>query len=186
MNSQDSLTQWYSGVKTAQLRHQLATNFYRNINKVTGLTVIIMSCIVGTTIFVFHSNVTHQVPLFVGFISLAAMILVTVQTFFNYAGIAEQHQSTALEYANLRREFEELISSQAKQEVIHRFITSARSRWNSLDQQTPFTWDRINLKAAKILAHRAPTATLEFNHQIDPKKPHLSSVNSPSNVFHGV
>src|SRR5262249_50700976 len=88
--------------------HYLAADRYTHFNRMFGVPVIIITAVVGTTIFgtLKDSNPDPTWRIIAGLISLAGTVLSSLQTSLGFAQTAEKHKAAGEAYRALRRRFE--------------------------------------------------------------------------------
>jgi hypothetical protein len=99
--------------------HYIAADRYMAFNRLFGIPVIIITAVVGTTIFgTLDQNPDPTWKIMAGLISLAGTVLSSLQTSLGFAQTAEKHKSAGEKYRALRRRFEmfQLRYSEAKLE----------------------------------------------------------------------
>src|SRR5436309_372433 len=105
------LQDWRNRTYAAQTGHYFMTERLRRLNYLLGVPVIIVTSIVGTTIFAsLNQDVSVPVRVTVGVVSLLAAVLSGLQTFFNFAKTAALHAGAAAWYSAIRRDIEELLA----------------------------------------------------------------------------
>lgn|ERR1035438_3217934 len=106
---------WLRRAREAQLAHyEMANNLARRA-KWLGVPVILITAVVGTSVFVsiVDQVVPVQAKLAIGLLSLAATILSSLQTFFKFSERAESHRVYAARFGAIRRELEALYARTA-------------------------------------------------------------------------
>jgi hypothetical protein len=84
----------------------MAQRFERR-HRVLGVPVILTTTAVSTAIFgTLEAQTALGWRVATGLVSLAAAVLAALQTFFDYSGLAQQHQVSAKGYSKLRRQLE--------------------------------------------------------------------------------
>jgi hypothetical protein len=74
----------------------------------------------------------------VGFLSVTAAVLASLQTFLRYSELAEKHKTAAVKYGAIRREVEEaLATNEPENRQSREFFRSIRGRWDALDEESP-------------------------------------------------
>ena len=76
-------------------------------NKLLGIPVVITTTIVATSIFsTLNSSPGIIWQIVTGLLSILALVLSALQTFFRYSDLAEKYRTAAVNYSTLRREIE--------------------------------------------------------------------------------
>ena len=98
----------YSMAK-CQVHYNMAEK-YKSIHRAFGTLVVIVTTIVGTSVFTSLSGSTSQlVQIVTAVLSVAGVVLATLQTFLNYGDLQAQHKTAGVGYAIVRRDIEMLI-----------------------------------------------------------------------------
>lgn len=87
--------------------HHLTAAQKSNLNNLFGVPAVIISAIVGTTVFAtLEQNPDIFWRIIVGLILILSAVLSTLQTRFNYADTAEKHKTAGIRYSAIRRRLE--------------------------------------------------------------------------------
>jgi hypothetical protein len=87
--------------------HYIAAVSASRMNKLFGIPVIVITAVVGTTIFgTLEQNPNHWLRIAAGLFSLAGTILASLQTTLGFAQTAEKHKSAGEAYRSIQRKFE--------------------------------------------------------------------------------
>lgn len=109
------LKDWRQRMAAASEAHYKIASSLRRKSLRLGLPVVILTSIVGTSLFATLADPEAGIPLefkiTVGSISVAAAILAALQTFLRFGERAEMHVVAADSYAVVRRDIEELLAS---------------------------------------------------------------------------
>jgi hypothetical protein len=100
------LGDWRQRVYAAQTAHYASADMFRGLNYVVGIPAVILSSIVGTTIFKGLAKESAW-AVWVGAASIAAAALAGLQTFLRFSERAAQHATAADWYSAIRRDIEE-------------------------------------------------------------------------------
>ena len=148
----DLAREWGRRAAAAQHAHYfLATNLHRR-NLALGIPVVILSAIVGTSLFASLAAPTESFPLrlriAVGTVSLLAAVLAAIQTFLRFAERSERHAQAADWYSAIRREIDELLALPPdKRGESKRTLDGLRKEFNKAGQAYPpigeSTWHRF-------------------------------------------
>jgi hypothetical protein len=124
-----------------------------------GIPAVVLSTTAGTTIFATLESVPDlRIRITVGLLSVAAAVLVSLQTFLRYAERAERHKSAAVRYGILRREAEEALAHCSAGEPCPReFFEKVRQRWDAVDQESPTVPPSIYKRTERLVL--APPTT---------------------------
>src|SRR3569833_221381 len=87
--------------------HYIAANFYAALNTIFGVPVIIITAVVGTTIFA-TLNDSHSPTwkIGAGLFSLAGTVLASLQTSLGLANTSQKHKTAGENYRAIQRRFE--------------------------------------------------------------------------------
>jgi hypothetical protein len=112
---EELVLRWTKRVRESQFSHYDAAEVLGRWHGRLGLPVVVLSAVVGTSLFasLAASDPTTSVVVRViaGAVSLAAAALGSVQTFLKYSEKAEKHRSAAARYGAIRRELELMVAS---------------------------------------------------------------------------
>jgi len=105
------LQDWRNRTYAAQSGHYIMTERLKRWNYLLGVPVVVVTSVVGTTIFAsLNENVSFSVRLAAGIVSIMAAVLSGLQTFFNFAKTATLHTAAAAWYSAIRRDIEALLA----------------------------------------------------------------------------
>jgi hypothetical protein len=102
------LQNWHHRVYAAQSAYYLEADRFRRWHFLLGITVVVMSTIVGSSAFAEKGTGYGLPSLMIGVLGSLAAILAGLQTFLKLAESAAHHGVAADWYASIRREIEEL------------------------------------------------------------------------------
>lgn len=149
-----TLHQWLNGIRIEQISHARAAARYDSLHKVLGVTVTVLSVIIGTSVFsVLSSNKNPWVLQMVGGVSVLAAVLSGIQTFLNYSQRATDHQTAANKFGKLRRRVDELLqvsTTQADLEAI-------RKDWDELEDKSPTVQQSFQDAARRLVLNNKDT-----------------------------
>jgi hypothetical protein len=85
--------------------HYVASDRFTIRNRWLGIPVVIITAVVGTTIFgTLNENPDPKLRIVAGLLSLCGAVLAALQTTFGYAQTAERHKAAAARYRAIRRQ----------------------------------------------------------------------------------
>jgi hypothetical protein len=85
----------------------LASKRAHSMHNVLGIPVVVLTTVVGTTIFSsLGASPDSRLVIVAGLISLLAAVLAALQTFLAFAERAEKHRTAAAAYSTLKRELD--------------------------------------------------------------------------------
>jgi len=143
---------WLRRARESQLGHyQMATMLERR-SYWLGVPVIVISGIVGTSVFasIAAEVVSVEAKLIVGALSVIAAILSSLQTFFKFAERAEKHKTFGARYGAIRRELE---SMHAGGTAAHEpnYINVLRDKLDRLGQEAPAVSSAVHAHVLKVM-----------------------------------
>lgn len=110
MHMDDLLTKarYYKKVyHTVGRAHYIAANRYAALNRMFGIPVIIITAVVGTTIFAtLNESPDPKWKIAAGLFSLAGTVLASLQTSLGFADTAQKHKEAGENYRAIQRCFE--------------------------------------------------------------------------------
>jgi hypothetical protein len=87
--------------------HYLAADRYNALNRIFGIPVIIITAVIGTTIFgTLDKNPNPNWKIGAGLFALAGTVLSALQTSLGFAQTAQKHKAAGEAYRTMRRRFE--------------------------------------------------------------------------------
>ena len=102
------LGDWRQRVYAAQTAHYASADRFRLLNYAVGMPAVILSSIVGTTIFAGLAKDSGWAK-WVALASIAAAALAGLQTFLRFSERAAQHATAADWYSAVRRDIEQTL-----------------------------------------------------------------------------
>lgn len=153
MNPDELIRTWHYRVCRIQFAHYDAATHFERLNLVLGIPVIILSTVVGTTVFatLAESSTSIRTQLLVGLMSVLAAVLASLQTFLRFSERAEKHRACGAKYAGLKAELEIVQALPRETSEMKEFLESFCARWGALHSESPTIPDRIYAKAtAKV------------------------------------
>jgi hypothetical protein len=144
------LDDWYIRATAAQYGHQAKSDLSRKRSLLIGIPLVVLSTLVGTTVFAAASDhsVTTGSKVLVGSVSILAAVLAGIQTLLSYSQLAEKHRIAAFRYANLRRDIALTIVRKDSDEV-----EKIRREMDKIGADAPLigepTWSRYLRRAER-------------------------------------
>ena len=137
------LTGWLIHSHKARDRHDEAARRYATGRVALGIPSLIVSTVVGTSVFAALSS-KEVPPLWVGLLSIAAAVLSALQTFLDFGGRSDKHRSAAVKYKSSIRLLEESIVQQKQGTALTKNeITTIRTTLDSLEESAPVVLPRV-------------------------------------------
>lgn len=144
------LTKWLDRSHIVLGAHHHASSVLDRRRYWLGVSVVILSSFVGTSIFAtLQRSPSLPIIITVGLASFLAATLASLQTFLRYEERAERHRSAGIKYGALMRELEQKIAFPPKDdEELSKFINDIRIRWDKLNEKSRIipraVWDQVN------------------------------------------
>lgn len=138
MEANKLLEEWlYRIRRTQQAHYEAATHFVR-LNYWLGIPAIVLSAIVGTSVFATLQRETDtRIKIAVGIASITAAILMALQTFLHYSERAEKHRLVGVRYGALRREIEKRLAFPPARRDLEAYLESVRIQWDKCNEDCP-------------------------------------------------
>ena len=111
-NLEEMLKGWLLHCHKERDRHNEAARAYDRYHHLLGVSAIILSAFVGTSVFASLSQNAPdlRIRIIVGMLSVLATILAALVTFYKFAEQAEKHRATATKNKAIIRELEFILS----------------------------------------------------------------------------
>jgi len=153
MTSDELIHEWHMRVYGMQTAHYDAATHLERLNLSFGIPVIILSTIVGTTIFATVAKTgSIRTQIIVGLFSVAAAVLASLQTFLRYSERAEKHRVAGTKYASLKAELEMIsVVRPATDQQMKEFLDAFRVKWTTVREESPTVPRRIFAKTTARL-----------------------------------
>ena len=137
------LNGWLIHAHKCRDRHDMAARTYARGQYALGIPTLIVSTVVGTSVFSALSS--DQVPaLWVGLLSIAATVLTALQTFLDFGGRSDKHRTAGVKYKAAIRliELAKVRCAQGETPSTEE-IDSFRELLDSLEEAAPVIMGRI-------------------------------------------
>jgi len=147
------ITDWFRRSRESQFVHYACGNFFSRLNYFLGVPTICLTGVVSTAIFsTLENEVVGSAKIVVGFVSVLATILASLQTFLGFSERAEKHRVTAARYAAVRRQLEFIKSfSDGDGEELRKKMEMVKQEMDGLAKSSPEVPERIWKKRINIL-----------------------------------
>lgn len=143
--TKEMLDDWYQRVKVTQLAHYGSAEYFGKWKFGLGIPAVILSALVGTTVFAtLQKQPELWLQIIVGFASVAAALLTSLQTFLGYSERAEKHRIAGAKYGAVRRELEYI---RTLSNVDEAKLENLRKRLDDLAYESPNNPKNIYYKA---------------------------------------
>lgn len=142
---------WFRRCRESQMAHYEYGSKLERRHLFFGIPAIILSTIVGTTVFGAWEESAEQgwIRILIGLISMLAACVTALQTFLNLSDRAVKHKSAGASYGSIRRELELL-----------------KTMPPATEQEMRILFEEIKRKMDE-LAERSPSIPSAFKKQID-------------------
>ena len=106
---------WYKRAEACHKCHFLASHRYSRYNYMIGIPTILFTTVVATSVFASLSTESRSViaVVVIGFVSIVAAILSSLQTFLGFAERADRHRDAGVKYGTIGRTMELLLNENA-------------------------------------------------------------------------
>ncbi|MDQ4098687.1 MAG: SLATT domain-containing protein [Actinomycetota bacterium] len=139
MQRDELLQQWCTGVRISHVAHEKAAARYDKIGRLLGVTVVILSTIVGTAIFAtMAESPSTLLRVVTGVLSTTAAVVAAVQAFLNYPQRTADHREAAMRFGTLRRRLEQFIAfPPADGLALAKAMGEFAQEWDDVDSAAP-------------------------------------------------
>ncbi|MBW4639779.1 MAG: DUF4231 domain-containing protein [Gloeocapsa sp. UFS-A4-WI-NPMV-4B04] len=150
MELNELLEKWLNRAYIVLAGHHEAAGRFQSLHNWIGIPTIILSTLVGTSIFAtLQEKPNISLKIAAGIASVMSAILASLQTFLRFEERAERHRKAGNNYSVLMRELEqETAFPTQNSEELEKFVTNLRERWNQLNAESPTIprdiWQRVN------------------------------------------
>ena len=143
LGTEQLLTGWLVHSHKARDRHDEAARRYAKGQIAFGIPSLIVSTIVGTSVFAALSS-KEIPPLWVGLLSILAAVLAALQTFMDFGGRSDKHRNAAVKYKSSIRLLEEsIVRLKQGTELTKDEIATIRTTLDSLEETAPVVMPKI-------------------------------------------
>ncbi|AFY39395.1 hypothetical protein Lepto7376_3166 [[Leptolyngbya] sp. PCC 7376] len=139
------LRKWYVRIRAAQSGHYRQALSYRRQHLYLGVPVVVLSAVVGTTVFATLNDAETPalIKIILGSTSMLTAAIASLQTFLNYDALSEKHLAAATKLSAIKKEIEEKMIVLTKDEEFTDFIEKVRLEWSSVTDEAPQISDKI-------------------------------------------
>lgn len=128
---------WDTRLKSLKIEHYKSARHYEKKHKWIGIPVVIISAVVGSSLFALIEKDMTWLNVIAGSISLIGVVLSSLQTFLSYSKLSENHLVTSIKFSALYRELQIKQITGLNKESLDSFIDSFRKRWDEIDETAP-------------------------------------------------
>jgi hypothetical protein len=136
---------WHRRVAAAEAGHRVMADRMRRRYLMLGVPVVILTTIVGTSVFasIQDATVATWIRIVVGSVSILAAVISSLQTFLRYGMRAEGHRVAAIRYETLRRDMAAVLAiPRASRTEPVRQLDGVRSRMDRYAKESPTIGER--------------------------------------------
>jgi hypothetical protein len=149
--SKGLLEKWLKRLRESQFAHYEAAKSLSQSNYTLGIPAVILSTLVGTSIFAsLGETPTSSVQIAVGIISVLAATLSAVQTFLGLSERASKHRAVAARYGSTRRRIEQMLALSAES-ITPEEINALRLEIDGIAEEAPNVSDKVWSRIEKKL-----------------------------------
>ncbi len=113
---EELLGAWASRVSAVEAGHFAMADHLTRSNLRLGIPVVVLSTVIGTSVFAtLGESVSLPLRILVGFLSVGAAVLASLQTFLRLGERSEKHRVAAALYSALRRDIESVLATPRKE-----------------------------------------------------------------------
>jgi hypothetical protein len=151
------LEDWGERAAAAASTHYRLAGHMSQFNVLLGIPVVVLSTFVGTSVFAtIQEEVSSGVKILVGFVSVTAAVLASLQTFLRFAERAERHRQAASRWSAIRREIAEMVALHPTYPDARgdpkKYLDDLRRRMDRLAAESPEMGERRWTRAHKVMA----------------------------------
>jgi hypothetical protein len=144
----DLLKEWRDRAEATAKTHYAMANRYSRRNMVLGVPVVALTALVGTSVFAtLQETLNTRMRIAAGVAIVAAAVLASLQTFFNYSEKAEKNRAAAELWSAIRREIAEMLALHPTNEATRRdpkeYLDKLRARMDETSAESPEMPDRL-------------------------------------------
>jgi hypothetical protein len=156
----DLLKEWRDRAEATSRTHYAMANRYSRRNMVLGVPVVGLTALVGTSVFAtLQETLNTRMRIAAGVAIVAAAVLASLQTFFNYSEKAEKNRAAAELWSAIRREIAEMLAlihpaNEATRGDPKEHLDKLRARMDETSAESPEMPDRL---WARILSETKAT-----------------------------
>ncbi len=138
-NADQLLRTWARRARESQIAHYKSANRHRTKDRWLGVPAIILSTVVGTSVFAtLQKEVGQDWRITLAMLSILAAVLMTLHTSLAYSGSSERHRLAGARYASVRRQIEETLASPSESRGdLAKVLDSIRSTMDKLAEESP-------------------------------------------------
>jgi hypothetical protein len=144
MDRERTLKEWYKRIQLSHRAHNKAAAKFEQLSRYFGIIATAFATAVGTSVFAtLEASPNLHLKILAGLLSIAAAVLVSLQTFLKSPELAQKHKVAAEEYGELRRRIEMLWANPPAEDVVEKVLTSIDREWREVRRRSPIIPQRI-------------------------------------------
>ena len=137
------LNGWLIHAHKCRDRHDIAARLYAKGQYGLGIPSLVVSTVVGTSVFTALSDNTKP-ELWVALLAIAAAVLSALQTFMDFTGRSDRHRNTGVKYKAMIRLLEQLnVRLKQGEQLPREDIDSVRTSLDALEDAAPIVMPKI-------------------------------------------
>lgn len=155
---------WHRRARENQYVHYETGAHFSRLGYLLGVPSVVLSAIVGTAVFASlakdgRAATSEWVTILIGFISVVAATLTSLQTFMRYPERAARHRQSGAGFGALRRELEYLLALPPDDpSVLRQELEAIRASMDKLALESPEVPSRLK----KRFDREVPKGNLQF------------------------
>jgi hypothetical protein len=137
---------WHRRSAAAETGHRRMSERMRRRYVLLGIPIVILTTVVGTSVFASlqHDTVSTPLRILVGSLSILAAVMSSLQAFLRYGTRAEGHRIATIRYETLRRDMSETLAiPRASRPDTVRELDSVRQRLDRYAKESPIVDERL-------------------------------------------
>ena len=140
------LRRWQRNCRRSQIANYAAANQFSGRNYWLGIPTIILTTVVGTSVFATlqEGKIAFWFQILLGVLSVSAAVLSALQTFFRWGEAAAKFRAAAAEYGTIKREIDQLLTTTA--DPPDDVLTRIREKMDTISRDAPElpvgTWEK--------------------------------------------
>jgi hypothetical protein len=150
------LREWHDRAAISQQGHYVIATRLTKYNNRLGVPVVALTTFVATSVFAtLQKDVGTRLRILVGFVSVLAAVLASLQTFLRFQERGEKHRAAAEHWAAIRREILQMLALHpdylAKRSDPKAHLDHLRKEMDRISAQSPEIGERDWSRAQKML-----------------------------------
>jgi hypothetical protein len=137
---------WHRRSAAAEAGHRRMAERMRRRYVMIGIPIVVLTTIVGTSVFASlqHETVSTPLRILVGSLSILAAVMSSLQAFLRYGTRAEGHRIATIRYETLRRDMSETLAiPRGSRTDPVRELDSVRQRLDRYAKESPIVDERL-------------------------------------------